>query len=35
MQRKSETDGENESWISEQAPSDDDDDIIAMYNTNI
>ena len=36
MQRKTETDGENESWISEQAPSDDDDnDIIAMYNTTI
>ena len=27
--------GENESWISEQARPDDDDDIIAMYNTTI
>ena len=31
MQRKTETDGENESWITEQARTDDDDDIIAMY----
>ena len=35
MQRKTETDGENESWISEQARPDDDDDIFAMYNTTI
>ena len=35
MQRKTETDGEHESWISEQAQPDDDDAIIAMYNTTI
>ena len=35
MQRKIETDGENESWISEQARPDDYDDITAMYNTTI
>ena len=33
MQRKTETDWENESWISDQARPDDDDATIAMYNT--
>ena len=34
MQRKTETDRDNESSISEQArPDDDDDDIIAMLST--
>ena len=32
MQQKTETDGEIESWIYEQAQI-DDDDIVAMYNT--
>ena len=36
MQHMTETDGEIESWISEQARIDyDDDDNIAMYNTTI
>ena len=37
MQHKTETDGEQDAWISEQARADDDDDdddddIVAMYN---
>ena len=32
IQQKTETDGEIESWIYEQARIDDDDDIVAMYN---
>ena len=35
MQRKTERDGENVSWISEQAARPDDDDIVAMYETII
>ena len=38
MQHKTETDGEIQSWISEQAridDDDDDDDIDAMYNTTM
>ena len=36
MQHKTETNGEIQSWISEQARiDDDDDDIDAMYNTTL
>ena len=35
MQHKTETDGEVQSWISEQARIDDDDDIDVMYNTSM
>ena len=34
MQQKTETDGEIESWIYEQARI-DDDDIVAMYNSTM
>ena len=35
MQHKTETDGEIQSWISEQPRIDDDDDIDPMYNTTM